>query len=155
MISLKRVLRWKLDPTHHHRLAIRRDPDVRDITGNEIKKIANNSNPNCHGHIPRQTAIRSREGGHGGKRKRELKRQRGERERARARETTLQLLISMHHLSILASASLIDFHSAGCMAARYPGAIFNHLAFVESYLWGARKIAAGRNTRGDSYSQNY
>lgn len=128
---------------------------MRDITGNEIKKIANNSNPNCHGHIARQIAIRSRAGGHGGKRKREIKRQRGGRngerkrvrERARARETTLQLLISMHHLSILAPASLIDFHSAGCMAARYPGAIFNHLAFVDSYLWGARKIAAGRNAR--------
>lgn len=73
-----------------------------------------------------------------------------EGERTRARETTLQLLISMHHLSILAPASLIDFHSAGCMAARYPGAIFNHLAFVDSYLRGARKIAAGRNTRQDS-----
>lgn len=88
MISLERVWRWKLDPTHHHRLAIRWDPDIRDITGNEIKKIANNSNPNCHGHIPRQTVIRSREGGHGGKRKREINRRRGERngERKNVRE---------------------------------------------------------------------
>jgi len=47
----------------------------------------------------------------------------------------------MHHLSILAPASLIDFHSAGCMATRYPGAIFNYLAIVDSYLRGAQKIA--------------
>lgn len=33
------------------------------------------------------------------------------------------------------------------MAARYPGAIFNHLAFVDLYLRGAREIAAGRRTR--------
>lgn len=134
---------------------------MRDITRNEIKKIANNSNPNCHRHIPRQTAIRSREGEAPWKEEernrerdgeeREVEREKErEGERARARETTLQLLISMHHLSILAPASLIDFHSAGCMAARYPGAIFNHLAFVDSYLRGARKIAAGRNTRQDS-----
>lgn len=68
--DFSKVSRWKLDPTHH-RPAIRRDPDARDITGNEIKKIANNSNPNCHGHIPRQTAIRSRGGGYGDKRKRD------------------------------------------------------------------------------------
>lgn len=51
------VQRWKLDlPTH--RQAVRdQNARARDIPGNEIKKIANNSNPNCHGHIPRQTAI--------------------------------------------------------------------------------------------------
>lgn len=65
---------------------------ARDIPGNEIKKIANNSNPNCHGHIPRQTAIRSLRG-----RKRVTGRAK-EKEREGARETTLQLLISMHHL---------------------------------------------------------
>lgn len=93
-------------------------------------------------------------GGHGVKEKergageaREMAREK-ERERAQARETTLQLLISMHHLSILAPTSLIDFHSADCMAARYPGAIFNHLAFVDSYLRGAQKIAVERITLG-------
>lgn len=56
---------------------------ARDITGNEIKKIANNSNPNCHGHIPRQTAIRSRGGEYDGKTKRERRgdRKKGEREK--------------------------------------------------------------------------
>lgn len=99
----------------------------------------------------------ARREGHGAKQKersRETERRekwRGRRrERAQARETTLQLLISMHHLSILAPTSLIDFHSADCMAARYPGAIFNHLAFVDSYLRGAQKIAVERNTRRDS-----
>lgn len=33
------------------------------------------------------------------------------------------------------------------MAARYPGAIFNHLVFVDSHLRGAREVVAGRRTR--------
>lgn len=86
--DLSKVSRWKLDPTHRRPV---RDPArpgrararARDITGNEIKKIANNSNPNCHGHIPRQTAIRSRGGEYDGKTKRERRgdRKKGKREK--------------------------------------------------------------------------
>lgn len=55
------------------------------------------------------------------------------------RETTLQLLISMHHLDPRTEFS-DRFSFRGLHGgSRYPGAIFNHLAFVDSHVRGGRE----------------
>ena len=117
------------------------------ITGNEIKEIANNSNPNCPGHI--SSAViwsRERNGQRWNGRQpvygREEEEKARERERESERRWEAKPLYNFWYrciISILAPGSLIDFHSAGCMAARYPGAIFNHLALDESQLHGVPK----------------
>lgn len=72
-------------------------------SGNKIKKIANNSNRNCPGHIPSFLSIRSLgvyETGVAVENERER-----EERREETRETTLQVLISMHHLDPRAGLS--------------------------------------------------
>lgn len=95
--AASKLSRWKFDPRYRQPGRGRRIY----ITGNKIKKIANNSNPNCPGHIPSAdgdliagTKRDERNGQRGKERDHNVYgREEGEKGRneARARETTLQL----------------------------------------------------------------
>lgn len=101
--AASKLSRWKFDPRYRQPGRGRRIY----ITGNKIKKIANNSNPNCPGHIPSAdgdliagTKRDERNGQRGKERPQRIwaRRRRKREERSASARNHSTTLISMHHL---------------------------------------------------------